>query len=123
MQKNRLRMAAGLGPITLALPFLLSACADDGARYKPEVYSLPIVNQSQTTRNVQITAIAPGKVELDKTFVDGVQVTYTLNRVTTTSVQIGKTCEFQIGPALVISTLVNETRIQPNGSCGVSVPR
>ncbi len=116
-------MAAGLGAITPALAFLLSACADYGAKYRSEVYSLPIVNQSQTTKDVQITAIAPGKFHLNGALVDGVHVTYVLNRVTATSVQIGEICEFQIGPALLISTLVNETRIQPNGRCNEHSPR
>lgn len=46
--------------------------------------------------------------------VDGVSLTYVENGLLLTSAQVGKPCEFALGPALVITTSENETRVQPN---------
>lgn len=97
---------------------LISGCADRDGLYKSNVYSGPHINQSQTTRNVQISAVNPAKLQLKNLLLDGVQITYTLDRVTATSVQVGRTCGFSIGASLLISTAANETRIQPNSTCG-----
>ena len=97
---------------------LLVGCAEQGTGYKSNVYTIPLANQSQMTRNIEISAINSARFALGEDLVDGVQLTYTIQRVTVTSVQVGKPCEFQTGPALLISTAVNETRIQPNGKCG-----
>lgn len=58
-----------------------------------------------------------GSVVSDKTIVDGVSITYAENNKIFTSTQIGHSCEFHPGVALVISTKKNETRVQPNGTC------
>ncbi len=60
---------------------------------------------------------AAGSLVSDKTLVDGVQLTYNLNGKLITSVQVGKSCEFAKGEAIMISTTSTETRIQPNAEC------
>ena len=60
---------------------------------------------------------AAGSIVSDKTLVDGVQLTYSLNGKLITSVQVGKACEFTKGEAIMISTTATETRIQPNSEC------
>ena len=60
---------------------------------------------------------AAGSMVSDKTLVDGVQLTYNLNGKLLTSVQVGKSCEFAKGDAILISTTSTETRIQPNAEC------
>lgn len=60
---------------------------------------------------------AAGSMVSDKTLVDGVQLSYTLNGKLITSVQVGKSCEFTKGQAIMISTTPTETRIQPNAEC------
>ena len=99
---------------------LLVGCAEQGALYKANVYSAPNINQSQITKAVQISSVIPAKIELDKALVDGVQITYTLDRVTATSVQVGRACEFKIGAGLLISTAAYDTRLQPNSTCGAN---
>lgn len=48
--------------------------------------------------------------------VDGVNLTYIENQQALSSVQVGKMCEFALGPALVVITEANETRVQPNSA-------
>ena len=55
----------------------------------------------------------------NKVLVDAVTITYVEDGKTLSSTQVGQLCEFVVGNALVISTAVNETRIQPNASCPV----
>lgn len=59
---------------------------------------------------------AAGSLVKDKTIVDGVSLTYKDGTKLFTSTQVGKTCQFTTGLAVVISTKDNETRIQPNTS-------
>jgi outer membrane lipoprotein SlyB len=53
------------------------------------------------------------------TLVEGVSLTYAENGKTLNSAQVGKACEFKPGNAIVISTGLNETRVQPNNTCPV----
>ncbi|MCZ4060220.1 hypothetical protein O3W44_15590 [Pantoea sp. LMR881] len=62
---------------------------------------------------------AAGSLVKDKVLVEGVSLTYKEGTKVYTSTQVGKTCEFTSGLAVVISTKDNETRIQPNTSCPV----
>jgi outer membrane lipoprotein SlyB len=57
-------------------------------------------------------SLVPGKV-----LVDGVSLTYVENGKTFNSAQVGKTCEFKPGKAIVVSANPNETRIQSNSQC------
>ena len=102
---------------------LLAGCAEKGNKYRANVYSVPQINQSHTTKNVEIVAITPAQFGMGKELIDGVQITYSLDRVTATSVQVGRICEFQNGAGLLISSAPNETRIQPNKTCGASSAR
>lgn len=60
---------------------------------------------------------AAGSMVPDKVLVDGVSIAYQLENKLLTSAQVGRTCEFKPGTALMISTNANETRIQPNSEC------
>jgi outer membrane lipoprotein SlyB len=60
---------------------------------------------------------AMGSLAPDQVLVDGVQLTYVEEGKTLSSAQVGKLCEFKAGPAIVISTGPNETRVQPNNTC------
>lgn len=66
-----------------------------------------------------VLGAAAGSMVKDKVLVDGVSLTYKEGTKVYTSTQVGKTCEFTSGLAVVISTKNNETRIQPNSSCPV----
>ncbi len=48
--------------------------------------------------------------------VDGVNILYSENGQILNSVQIGKMCEFSAGPAMVLITQQDETRVQPNAA-------
>lgn len=61
--------------------------------------------------------VAAGSMVSDKTLVEGVSLTYKEGTKVYTSTQVGKTCQFTTGLAVVISTSYNETRIQPNTTC------
>ena len=61
-----------------------------------------------------------GSMVSNTVLVDGVSITYSEHNKIYTSTQIGETCEFKPGVALVISTEKNETRVQPNSSCPVN---
>jgi outer membrane lipoprotein SlyB len=59
-----------------------------------------------------------GSLVNDTTLVPGILIGYSENGKIYTSAQVGKACEFQLGGvALMVKTLSNETRIQPNASC------
>jgi outer membrane lipoprotein SlyB len=58
-----------------------------------------------------------GSLVQDKVLVDGVSLTYTLKGKTLNSAQVGRSCEFAPGMAVMISTSPTETRIQPNKEC------
>jgi outer membrane lipoprotein SlyB len=60
---------------------------------------------------------AADTVAKETVLVDGVSLTYIEDGKTLNSAQVGRTCEFQPGIAIVISTGENETRIQPNTAC------
>ena len=60
---------------------------------------------------------AAGSLVKDKVLVDGVSLTYTFKGKTLNSAQVGKSCEFGPGMAVMISTSPTETRIQPNKEC------
>lgn len=60
---------------------------------------------------------AAGTLVKDKSIVEGVSLTYKDGTKMFTSTQVGKSCQFTPGLAVVISTKNNETRIQPNASC------
>jgi outer membrane lipoprotein SlyB len=60
---------------------------------------------------------AAGSLVKDKVLVDGVSLTYTFKGKTLNSAQVGKTCEFAPGMAVMVSTSPTETRIQPNKEC------
>lgn len=60
---------------------------------------------------------AAGSLVSDKTLVEGVSLTYKEGTKIYTSTQVGRSCEFTSGLAVVISTKNNETRIQPNTAC------
>lgn len=62
---------------------------------------------------------AAGTLVKDKTLVEGVSLTYKEGTKVFTSTQVGKSCQFTTGLAVVISTKDNETRIQPNTTCPV----
>ncbi|MEX0445919.1 hypothetical protein [Xenorhabdus sp. SGI246] len=60
---------------------------------------------------------AAGSMVDDKVIVEGVSLTYKENTKIYTSTQVGRTCQFTPGLAVVISTKTNETRVQPNATC------
>lgn len=62
---------------------------------------------------------AAGTLVKDKSIVDGVSLTYKDGTKLLTSTQVGKSCQFTTGLAIVITTKNNETRIQPNTTCPV----
>lgn len=62
---------------------------------------------------------AAGSMVNDKSFVSGVSLTYKDGSKIFTSTQVGQSCQFTSGLAVVISTKNNETRIQPNATCPV----
>jgi outer membrane lipoprotein SlyB len=78
-------------------------------------------NNSNTKANAVVGGAAlggaAGSMVSDKTLVDGVQLSYMLSGKLITSVQVGKSCEFTKGEAIMISTTPTETRIQPNAEC------
>ena len=61
--------------------------------------------------------VAAGSLVSDKVLVDGVTLTYVENDKTLSSTQVGRVCEYKLGPSVLISTGPNETRVQPNSSC------
>ena len=60
-----------------------------------------------------------GHVVRDHAIVSGVTVTYNDPRAVGfhSSTQVGKPCEYKIGPSLLVLTSTNETRVQPNSVC------
>ncbi|MDR0217511.1 MAG: hypothetical protein LBI71_01285 [Enterobacteriaceae bacterium] len=60
---------------------------------------------------------AAGSMVKDKVIVGGVSLTYKEDNKVFTSTQVGRTCQFAPGVAVVITTKTNETRIQPNAAC------
>ena len=60
---------------------------------------------------------AAGSLVPDSVLVEGVSVTYEDQGRTLNSAQVGRSCEFKPGRAVMISTAANETRIQPNAEC------
>ncbi|MCY1289800.1 hypothetical protein D9M68_475450 [compost metagenome] len=61
---------------------------------------------------------AAGSLVNDTSLVPGVLIGYSENGKIFTSAQVGRPCEFQIGEiSLMVMTVSNETRIQPNASC------
>lgn len=65
-----------------------------------------------------VAGVAAGALVPEKVLVDGVSLTYVDDKnKTMNSAQVGKLCEYKTGPAIVIATNANETRIQPNATC------
>jgi len=63
---------------------------------------------------------AIGSLVKDKVLVEGVTIAYIEAGKIFTSSQVGKPCEFKVNEtALIVSTGLNETRIQPNATCPV----
>lgn len=60
---------------------------------------------------------AAGSLVKDKVLVEGVSLTYKEDTKIYTSTQVGRSCQFTTGLAVVITTKANETRIQPNATC------
>lgn len=59
-----------------------------------------------------------GSLVNDSTLVPGVLIGYSEGGKIFTSAQVGRPCEFQVGGiSLMVMTLANETRIQPNAAC------
>ncbi|MGH8420475.1 MAG: hypothetical protein ACRER8_24870 [Pseudomonas sp.] len=59
-----------------------------------------------------------GSMVNDTTLVPGVLIGYSEEGKIFTSAQVGKICEFKAGEiSLMVKTLKNETRIQPNAAC------
>ncbi len=50
--------------------------------------------------------------------VEGVQLTFRLGSRTLNSAQVGRVCEYRLGPAIMTSTDPTSTRIQPNNPNG-----
>lgn len=63
--------------------------------------------------------VAAGSLVPDKVLVDGVTLTYVEGDKTLSSTQVGRICEYKLGPSVMVSTASNETRIQPNATCPV----
>lgn len=62
-----------------------------------------------------------GSMVNDKALVPGVLISYSENGRVFTSVQVGKLCEFAVGEiSLIVTSMRNETRIQPNAVCPVA---
>lgn len=79
---------------------------------------------SRSNTNTTVGAVAggtagaaAGSLVSDKTMVEGVLLTYKEGTKVYTSTQVGKSCQFSTGLAVVITTTYNETRIQPNAKC------
>jgi hypothetical protein len=59
-----------------------------------------------------------GLMAPDKITVNGVSITYSVNKEIVTSSQTGKACEFKPGPSILDSTAdVTKIRILPNATC------
>lgn len=59
-----------------------------------------------------------GSLVNDSTLVPGVLIGYSEGGKIFTSTQVGRACQFEVGQiSLMVMTLSNETRIQPNASC------
>jgi outer membrane lipoprotein SlyB len=75
------------------------------------------INGTQTVTGAAVggvTGVAAGSLASDKILVDGVSLTYQDEYKTLNSAQVGRTCEYKLGLAVVIGTGPYETRIQPN---------
>ncbi|WP_343529291.1 hypothetical protein [Yokenella regensburgei] len=62
-------------------------------------------------------ALIAGAAVKDTVETEGVSLTFKENGKVFTSTQVGKSCEFTVGIAVMLSTGGNETRIQPNATC------
>ncbi|MBV9249299.1 MAG: hypothetical protein JO227_08660 [Acetobacteraceae bacterium] len=60
---------------------------------------------------------AAGSLVPAQVLIDGVSITYEDHGSTFSSAQVGRSCEFVPGRAVMISTTSAETRIQPNNVC------
>lgn len=75
------------------------------------------INGTQTVTGAAVggvTGAAAGSLASNTTLVDGVSLTYQDEYKTLNSAQVGRTCEYKLGLAVVIGTGPYETRIQPN---------
>ncbi|RWU24332.1 hypothetical protein DM813_08420 [Pseudomonas alkylphenolica] len=59
-----------------------------------------------------------GSMVSDTSLVPGVLIGYSENGKIFTSAQVGRPCDYKVGEiSLMVMTMSNETRIQPNASC------
>ncbi|BBR56399.1 MULTISPECIES: hypothetical protein [Pseudomonas] len=59
-----------------------------------------------------------GSLVSDTSLVPGVLIGYQENGKIYTSAQVGRPCDFEVGGiSLMVMTMANETRIQPNATC------
>jgi outer membrane lipoprotein SlyB len=63
--------------------------------------------------------VMAGSLVPDKILVERVSITYEMNGKTLNSAQVGRSCEFIPGKAVLVSTGPTETRIQPNATCPI----
>ena len=61
--------------------------------------------------------VAVASTSENTVLVEGVTITFLQNDKTYSSSQVGSSCEFKPGAAVMIQTNATETRIQPNSSC------
>jgi outer membrane lipoprotein SlyB len=61
--------------------------------------------------------VATASTTENTVLVEGVTITFVQDEKTYSSSQVGLSCEFKPGGAVMISTNATETRIQPNSSC------
>lgn len=68
-----------------------------------------------------IGGAAGSQIQRDHAIVSGVTITYDDPRAvgTQSSTQVGRSCEYKKGQALLVLTAQNETRVQPNAECPV----
>lgn len=56
-------------------------------------------------------------IEPEKVLVNGVTITYSIQGKHFSSTQVGRICEYNLGPAQLIQTSSGETRVQANTTC------
>jgi outer membrane lipoprotein SlyB len=61
--------------------------------------------------------VAAASTSENTVLVEGVTITFVQHDKTYSSSQVGSSCEFKPGAAVMVSTSATETRIQPNSSC------
>ena len=67
--------------------------------------------------------VAAGSLVPGTALVPGVSLAYEQDGKTFSSAQVGRTCEYMPGHALIVQTSPNSTRIQPNAACPAPAER